>query len=135
LWELAKHKICFSLTKSEMSRSIELSKQYRAALDVEVVKDSWRKVGSIIDLILIGDLRLMGPELESGLIVEDLTRSTADAKCFVWYSLGDKTNMKLLIVDLAEPLIIEGYHRFPIKAAVSALVYGRDYVTFHGKPF
>jgi hypothetical protein len=133
LWELAKHKISFSMTKSEMVRSIELSKQYRGSLDVEVVDDSWRKMGLIIDLILIGDLRLMGPELESGLIMEDLTRPTADAKCFVWYSLSDKTNKKLLIVDLAEPLIIEGYHRFSIKAAVSALVYGRDFVTFHGK--
>ena len=132
LWELVRHTICFRLTKSEMLRSIELSKQYRATLDTEAVKDNWRKVGSIIDLILMGDLRLMGPEFESGLIVEDLTQPTADAKRFVWYSLGDKTSKTLLIVDLAEPQIIKGYHRFRIKSAVSALECGRDFVIFHG---
>jgi hypothetical protein len=132
LWELVKHKICFRMTRSEMLRSIKLSKRYRATLDSAALKDIWRKVGSIIDLILIGDLRLMGPEFESGLIVEDLARSTAEAKLFAWYSLGHNANKNLRVLDLAEPEVIKGYHRFPIRSVVSALECGRDFVTYHG---
>src|SRR5205807_7091765 len=98
-----KHKICFRMTRSEMLRSIKLSKRYCASLDSAALKDNWRKVGSIIDLILIGDLRLMGPEFESGLIVEDLARSTTEAKHFAWYSLGHNANKNPRVVDLAEP--------------------------------
>jgi len=132
LWELAKHKVCFRLTRQEMLRSIKLAKKYRETLDQPTLQKNWREVGAIIDLILIGDLRLMGPEFESGLIVEDLSRSTAEAKHFAWYSLGRNVNKSLRVVDLAEPEVIEGYHRFRIRSAVSALECGRDFVTYHG---
>ncbi|MCK1364080.1 hypothetical protein [Bradyrhizobium sp. 62] len=132
LWELAKHKVCFRLMRQEMSRSIKLAKKYRETLDQPTLRDNWREVGAIIDLILIGDLRLMGPEFESGLIVEDLSRSTAEARHLAWYSLGHKANRGLRIVDLAEPEIIKGYHRFRIGSAISALERGREFVTYHG---
>ena len=132
LWELAKHKICFRLTRQEMSRSIKLAKKYRATLDQTALKDNWNKVGAIIDLILTGDIRVMGPEFESGLIVEDLARSTAAAKHFAWHSLGYNANESLKVVDLAEPEVINGYHRFRIKSAAAALECGREFVAYHG---
>lgn len=132
LWELVKHKICFRLTRQEMLRSLKLAKKYRATLDQAALKDNWSKVGAIIDLIMIGDIRLMGPEFEGGLIVEDVARSTAAAKQFAWYSLRHDANRSLRVVDLAEPEVINGYHRFPITSAVSALECGREFVTYHG---
>lgn len=132
LWELAKHKICFRLTRQEMLRALKLAKKYSATLDQAALKHSWSVVGAIIDLILIGDLRLMGPEFESGLIVEDLARSTAATKQFAWYSLGHDAKKGLRVVDLAEPEVINGYHRFPITSAVSALECGREFVAYHG---
>jgi hypothetical protein len=132
LWELAYHKMCFRMTRQEMSRSIKLAKKYRVALDQVALKDNWSKVGAIIDFILIGDLRVMGPEFESGLIMEDVARSTAEVKQFAWYSLGHNANKGLRVVDLAEPEVINGHHRFAITCAVSALECGREFVAYHG---
>jgi hypothetical protein len=116
LKELIAHTILFKLKRSELSRSLELSEKFRADLDLDVVKGSWRGVGAIIDLILEGSLRLAGPASKDGLIVEHLTRSTPEEKCYVWFSLGNKTHKEPIMVDLAEPLIFEGRYRFPIKA-------------------
>jgi hypothetical protein len=80
LKELIAHTILFKLKRSELSRSLELSERFRADLDLDVVKSSWRGVGAIIDRILKGDLRLIGPEVDDGLIVQDLTRSTPKRK-------------------------------------------------------
>jgi hypothetical protein len=75
---------------------------------------SFRSV--LIDLILEGSLRLMGPASKGGLIVEHLTRSTPEEKCYVWFSLSNKTHKEPIMVDLAEPIPFEGHHRFPLKA-------------------
>ncbi|ANW00091.1 hypothetical protein [Bradyrhizobium icense] len=116
LIELATHKILIVLTTSEMRRSIGLSKQYCADLDVDVIEQSWKGVGAIIDLIVEGSLRLMGPASKGGLIAEHLTRSIPGQKCYVWFSLGNRACEEPIMVDLAEPLIFEGHHRFPVKA-------------------
>jgi hypothetical protein len=116
LQELAAHKIRFKMKKSEMLRSVELSTRYRSDLDAEVVKRSWRGVGALIDLILEGSLRLVGPASKGGLIVEHLTRSAPEEKCYVWFSLSNKTHKEPIMVDLAEPVLFEGRHRFPLKA-------------------
>ena len=116
LQELAVHKIRFRMTKSEMSKAVELSTRYRADFDAEVVKRSWKGVGALVGLILEGSLRLMGPGSKGGLVVEHLTRSTLEEKCYVWFSLSNKTHKEPIMVDLAEPVLFEGHHRFPLKA-------------------
>ena len=107
LKELIAHTILFKLKRSELSRSLELSERFRADLDLDVVKSSWRGVGAIIDRILRGDFRLMGPEVDDGLIVQDLTRSTPKERHYVWFSL-DKTNKIPSLVDLESPVFFEG---------------------------
>jgi hypothetical protein len=123
-------KISFTVKKPEMLRAIELSEQCFAEMDPGTVARTWSQVGVIIDLIVKGDVRIVGPEFEGGLIVEVLARSTADEKCYAWFSLGDRTHKKPFMVDLAEPLGFKGNDRFPMKAAVSASEHGRAFVTF-----
>jgi hypothetical protein len=127
LEELTAHKIGFKLRRSELSRSIELSERYRAGLDVDVVKKAWKGVGTIIDRVLKGELRLVGPEVEDGMIIQDLTRSTPKEGCYLWFSL-DKTNEMPSLVDLESPVLFEGKPlRIPLRAAASES--GRKFVT------
>jgi hypothetical protein len=116
LMERAAHQIGFMLEKSEMLYSGTLSKRCCVNLDMDVVERSWRGVGAIIDLILEGSLRLIGPAFKGGVIVEHLTRSTPDGKVYVWFSLGYETDEEPIMVDLSEPLNFERGCRFPIKA-------------------
>jgi hypothetical protein len=116
LMELAAHNIRFKLRRSEMLHSIELSQQYRDDVDQNVVRRSWGDIGNLIDMILDGRLRLIGPASQGGLIVEHPARSTPDEKSYVLFSLGNKTHEEAIMVDLSEPLIFEGHTRFPIKA-------------------
>lgn len=115
LEELAEHRIRFAMKKSEVLRSKELSRRYLRDLDLHVVQESWKDVGSIIDYVLDGNLRLIGPASKGGLIVEHVTRSTPDEKCYVWFALGDDTQ-KSVMVDLAEPVMVQGRRRFPAKS-------------------
>jgi hypothetical protein len=129
LEQLVQHMILFKLKKSELSRSLELSEQIRAELDSDVVKSSWRGVGTIIERILKGELRLVGPEVQDGLIVQDLTRSTPIEGSYVWFSL-DKTNKIPSFVELESPEVFEGQPlRISISAAAAASAHGRKFVT------
>jgi hypothetical protein len=116
LIELAAHKVQLMLTKSRLQHSIELSKRYGSDLELNVIVQSWKAVGTIVDYLLKGSLRLIGPASPSGLIVEHLSRSTLEQKCYVWFSLGGRACEEPVMVDLAEPLIVEGRRRFPTKA-------------------
>lgn len=130
LEELLNHVIAFKLKKSELSSSLELSERYGADLDVDAVKSAWRAVGAIIDGIVRGDLRLTGPEVEDGLIIQDLTRSTTKEAYYVWFSL-DKTNKMPSLVDLKGPVLYEGQPlQIPIRSASGR---GRKFVTL-GRP-
>lgn len=123
---LMEHMASFRLKKSEMARSIELSKQYVSELDEDLVKSSWSAVGVMIEQILKGRFSVIGPEAEDGLIVQDLIRSTAEQGCFVWFSLGEDKKRKPLMVDLETPTFCEGQPpRIPIKRAALAIEQGR----------
>lgn len=131
LEELTAHVIGFKLKRSELSRSIELSERYRAEFDVGVVKNAWRGVGTIIDRVLKGELRIIGPEEQDGLIVQDLNRSTPKEGHYLWFSL-DKASKKPSLVDIQSPVRFEGHRlRIPLKAAASKR--GRKFVTL-GRP-
>ncbi|UPJ74099.1 hypothetical protein [Bradyrhizobium sp. 187] len=124
---LTAHTIGFKLRRSELSRSAELSERYRADFDVGVVKNAWRGVGTIIDRVLKGELRLIGPEVQDGLIIQDLIRSTPKEGHYLWFSL-DKASKMPSLVDLESPVLFEGQPlRIPLKAAASER--GRKFVT------
>jgi hypothetical protein len=126
-WE---HMISFKMKRLEMSASIELSKRCRADIDLGVVESSETAVQPIYASIIEGRLRLIVPEVEDGLILQDLTRSTAEEGCFVWFSLGDKANGEPFMEDLEEPHFFDGQPcRIPIKADASTSKYGKTFVT------
>jgi len=130
LAEYLEHMISFEMKRPEMLASIELSKRCRADIDLGVVESSETAVQPIYASIIEGRLRLIVPEVEDGLILQDLTRSTAEEGCFVWFSLGDKANGEPFMEDLEEPQFIEGQpFRIPIKAYASASKYGQTFVT------
>ncbi|WP_315724794.1 MULTISPECIES: hypothetical protein [unclassified Bradyrhizobium] len=122
LEELISHEIGFKLKRSEVSRSLELSKQYRDDLDDGAVRSSWRGVGAIIDGILRGDLRLLGPEVEDGLILQDLTRSTPEEGHFQWFSLR-KPDKRPSLVDIESPKVIKGR---PVRIAIGTAAARRN---------
>jgi hypothetical protein len=110
--EASKFFISFVIKKSEMLRSIKLSKRCRLDLDEGVVESNWKKVGAIVKLIVKDRLQLVAAELEDGLIMEDLTRSTEDEIFYVWLSLGDKANKKPFMVDLEVFSPVDGGDQF-----------------------
>lgn len=122
--------ISFELRKTEMRHSIELSKQYRADLDVGLVERSWREIGAKVGSILEGHLHLLGPEALDGLIFHDLTRSTAEGYCCVWFSLGDR-NDEPVMVDLRSPSLLgdESPIQYPLPGGVRASEQGRLFAT------
>ena len=67
--------LLFAVYGLDLSRSVELSKRRCEELELGLVVSSWRGIGSIIDMIIEGDLRVLGLECENRLIVEDITRS------------------------------------------------------------
>jgi hypothetical protein len=123
--------ISVKMKRLEMSASIELSKRCRADIDLGVVESSEAAIQPIYAASIIeGRLRLICPEVEDGLILQDLTRSTAEEGCFVWFSLGDKANGKPFMEDLEQPHFFEGQpFRIPIKADASQSKYGKAFVT------
>ena len=126
------HMIVFKLNRSELSRSLELSARYRVDLDVDAVKRSWSAVGVIIERVLTGDIRLVGPEVKDGFIVQDLTRSTPKEGQFVWFSLD--ANKMPSMVDLESPKVFEGQPlRISVRTAAAASDHGRKFVTL-GRP-
>jgi hypothetical protein len=127
-WE---NMISVKMKRLEMSASIELSKRCRADIDLGVVESSEAAIQPIYAASIIeGRLRLICPEVEDGLILQDLTRSTAEEGCFVWFSLGDKANGKPFMEDLEQPHFFEGQpFRIPIKADASQSKYGKAFVT------
>lgn len=123
--------ISFKLKMSEMTRSIELSKQCRVDLDESLVKRSWSELVAKVGLISKGCLHLIGPEAKDGLIFQDRSRSTAeDGQCCVWFSLGGR-NKKPFTVDLKKPSFLddESPIQYPLKSAASASEHGRPFVT------
>jgi hypothetical protein len=129
--DASKFFISFNMKKPEMLRSIKLSKRCRLDLDEGVVESSREKVGAIVKLIVKDRLQLVAAELEDGLIVEDLTRSTEDEIFYVWLSLGDKANKKPFMVDLEVFSPVDGGRsiRWPIKAAPLCLDHRPAFVS------
>lgn len=124
---LVERPVLFKLERSELLRALELSERYRADFDMDVVKNTWRAVGTIIDRALKGELRLIGPEVENGLIIQDLTRSAPTQEHYLWFSL-DKTSRMPSLVDLESPVLLKGQPlRIPIRTA--ALEHERKFVT------
>ncbi|MDA9420621.1 hypothetical protein XH97_00170 [Bradyrhizobium sp. CCBAU 53380] len=119
--DASKYFVSLAMRKSEISRSMRLSKRYRAELDQDVVESSWRKVRGIVSLIAKNRACLTGTELENGLIMEDLTRATEEEIFYIWFSLGDKADRKPLAMDLDHLSVSDGGRsvRWPITATVS----------------
>ena len=61
--DASKYFVSFAMRKTEISRSMRLSKRYRAELDQDVVESSWRKVRGIVGLIAKNRVCLTGTEL------------------------------------------------------------------------
>jgi hypothetical protein len=123
--------ISIELSRSEKLHSVELFRQYRANLDESLVESSWDHIGEVVRLVVVeGRLRLVGPELQNGLIFKDCIRSTTREEQYVWFSLGDHTNKKPFMVDLEKPEFHKGrFVRSDIKASASVQGSGRSFVT------
>jgi hypothetical protein len=119
--------ISIKLKKAEMLHAMELSKRHQADIDLSVLEKCWQAMATVAALVIKGDLRLIGPAVEDGLIFQDLTRSTADNGCYVWFSRGDNANP--FMADLEGPKFIEGQPlRISIKSCDSE--HRRAFVTF-----
>lgn len=130
LAELMENFGSFKMRGPELAASIKLSKKYGAHVDRGMVESSQRWVMGILESIIEGHARLIGPAAEGGLILEDITRSTADDLCLVWFSLCNETSKEPLMVDLQNGSFVEGQPlQISIKAAASSSGCGRTFVT------
>jgi hypothetical protein len=98
-WEsLFQSHVVLKLKKSELSDCAQLSNDVVAVLDVSSVESCWRRMRSIIDLVLDGTLMVFQHEAKSGLICLRFPRSAKQKVSFVWCSLKS---------DSPEPILVE----------------------------
>jgi hypothetical protein len=90
------------LKDSEFSDAGDLSDRYFDKLDKVLVSQNWRKIGTMVGDMALGEIRLVGPEANYGLIFEALTQSarTDFGEGDLWFSLGERPHKNPDPIDL-----------------------------------
>jgi hypothetical protein len=90
------------LRDSGFSDAGDLSVRYFDKLDKVLISESWRKIGTMVGDMAMGEIRLVGPEANYGLIFEALTQSarTDFGEGDLWFSLGERPGKNPDPIDL-----------------------------------
>jgi hypothetical protein len=95
------------VTATESTPDKQLVREYRNAINKQQLVQWWRYVGTIVGRMAEGHLRMIGPEINGGFMVESLGGEPG-MKGELLFSLGSRTSTHPVVTEIEIPAEIKG---------------------------